>query len=75
LKTVLHVYLRPFANGFFAECIDLPISAQGTSLDQVVAKIQDSVQQYLKDNEPFQFGLAADLDVLVTMHVGSAEAE
>jgi hypothetical protein len=70
LKSVVYVYVRPAEDGFFAECFDLPISAKGPSLDQVLDVVQDSIQEYLNDNDPLRSGFVANPEVLVTMHMG-----
>ena len=75
MKNVVYVYVRPAASGFFAECFDLPVSAQGPSLDQVIDVIEDSLNDYFKNNDPLQFGFEPTPEVLVTMHLGPPAEE
>lgn len=70
MKTVVYVYVRPARDGFFAECFDLPVSAEGPSLDAVLDVVQDSIEQYMNDNDPLQSGFVSNPEVLVTMHMG-----
>ncbi|MDA1312047.1 MAG: hypothetical protein O2968_01815 [Acidobacteria bacterium] len=70
MKSVVYVYVRPAEDGFFAECFDLPVSAEARSLDEVLDVIQDSIQQYMNDNDPLRAGFVSNPEVLVTMHMG-----
>jgi len=75
MRQVVYVYAQRADSGFVAECYDLPLSTQGDSLDQVIDEIQTAIGDYLTDNDPLQFGIAANPEVIVTFQLGRPREE
>lgn len=71
MRQVVYVYVHRAESGFLAECYDLPLSAQSESLDQAIDEIQASIGDYLTNNDPLQFGIAPNPEVIVTFQLGS----
>jgi predicted RNase H-like HicB family nuclease len=70
MRQVVYVYAQRAESGFVAECYDLPVSAQGESLDQVIDEIQAAIDDYLASNDPPQFGISPKPEVIVTFQLG-----
>ena len=70
MRQILYVYVHRAESGFLAECYDLPLSTQSESLDEAISEIQSSIDTYLANNDPLQFGLAPNPDVVVTFQLG-----
>lgn len=70
MRQVVYVYVHRADSDFLAECYDLPLSTQGDSLDRVIDEIQASIGDYLTNNDPLQFGIAPNPEVIVTFQLG-----
>ena len=52
---------------YVAECVDLPVVTQGTTLDETIANLQEAVNLHLEGEDLQALGLAPHPSLLVTM--------
>ncbi|MHB8619937.1 MAG: type II toxin-antitoxin system HicB family antitoxin [Chloroflexota bacterium] len=55
--------------GYIAECLELPVVTQGEDVDEVAHNLQEAVALCLADEDPGDFGVAADPTVLATVEL------
>lgn len=54
---------------FVADCADIPVVTQGTTVDETIANIREAVAQFFEDEDPAAHGFAADPSLLIVMEV------
>jgi len=64
--TILAVVRRGDSH-YVAECVDLPVVTQGTTLDETIANLQEAVSLHLEGEDLKTLGLAPHPSLLVTM--------
>ena len=52
---------------YVAECREISVVTQGSTLDETIANLQEAVQLHLEGEDPAQFGLAPHPSLLVTI--------
>ena len=52
-----------------AECLEIAVVTQGSTLDETVANLQEAVGLHLEGEDLANFGLALDLRILMTFEV------
>jgi len=60
---------------YVAECVELAVVTQGTTVDDTLANLQEAVALHLEGEDPASFGLAPNPTILVTMELEPARAE
>lgn len=60
--------------GWVAECVELPVTTQGATLDEVAANLREAVALHLEDEDLEALGLAPDPCLLVTLELPAAHA-
>jgi predicted RNase H-like HicB family nuclease len=55
--------------GYVAECLEIPVVTQGTTLDEVARNLQEAVALHLADEDLAALGLAANPTLIVTMEL------
>jgi hypothetical protein len=65
------IHFRVFRDGaqYSAECLDLPVPARASSLDELALKVQEGVGMYLEGGEPNELGFAADPVIILTIEL------
>lgn len=63
LKAIIHPGEQ---SGFVAECLELPIVTQGTTLDEVTHNLREAIILHLEEEDLTQLGLAVNPPILVT---------
>ena len=66
MKRTIQVSIRRGERKYVAECLDLPLVTEADSLDQLARNITESIGLFLEDEDPAEFGLAANPVVLAT---------
>ena len=61
-------------SGFVAECMEIPVITQGTTLDEVIHNLQEAVQLHLEGENLSELGLSPNPTILVTLELESANA-
>lgn len=52
---------------YVAECLEIPVVTQGTTLDEVIANLQEAVALHLEDEDLASLGLVSHPSLLVTL--------
>ena len=54
---------------YVAECPDLPVVTEGSTLDELTANIQEAIALHLQGEDLEELGLAANPTILATMEL------
>ncbi len=70
LQRTIKAVIRPGEqSGYVAECMEIPVVTQGTTLDEVTHNLQDAVQLHLEGEDVAEFSLAPNPTILVTLEL------
>jgi predicted RNase H-like HicB family nuclease len=72
--TIKAVIRRGEESGYVAECMEIAVVTQGSSLDDVTRNLQEAVALHLDGEDLAGLGLAHNPTLLVTMEVEPAYA-
>jgi len=61
-------------SGYVAECLEVPVVTQGTTLDEVTANLKEAVELHLEGEDPLQWGLVKRPTLLITFEIEPAYA-
>jgi predicted RNase H-like HicB family nuclease len=54
---------------YVAECVDLPVVTEGSTLDDVVANIREAIALHLEGEDLGELGFAEDPAIVATMEL------
>jgi len=75
LQHTIKAVIRPGEqSGYVAECLEIPVVTQGSTLDDVTKNLQEAVALHLADEDLAVLGLAPNPTVVVTMELLPAHA-
>jgi len=75
LQHTIKAVVRPGEeSGYLAECVEIAVVTEGTSLDEVMRNLQEAVALYLEGENLSDLGLAENPTLLVTMEVEPTHA-
>ena len=75
LQHTIKAVIRPGEeSGYVAECLEIPVVTQGSTLDDVTKNLQEAVALHLADEDLAVLGLAPSPTVVVTMELLPAHA-
>jgi predicted RNase H-like HicB family nuclease len=57
---------------YVAECLDLPVVTQASTLDELAANIQEAVRLHLEGEDLTELGLSENPTILATMELDAA---
>jgi len=69
LQHNIKAVIRKGENNFVAECLEIAVVTQGSTLDETVANLQEAIGLHLEGEDIADFGLALDPRVLMTFEV------
>ena len=70
LQHTIKAVIRPGEeSGYVAECVEIAVVTQGSTLDQVMRNLQEAVALHLEGENLAELGLAKNPTLLVTMEV------
>ena len=69
LQHNIKAVIRKGENNFVAECLEIAVVTQGSTLDETVANLQEAVGLHLEGEDLADFGLAPDPRILLTFEV------
>jgi predicted RNase H-like HicB family nuclease len=52
--------------GYVGSCFNLPVVTQGATLDEVVNNLKEAIELHFEDENPVDFGYAANPSVIIT---------
>ncbi len=61
-------------NGYVAECEEISVVSQASSLDEVVQNLREAVALHLEGEDPAEFGLVEKPSLIVTFELLPAYA-
>jgi predicted RNase H-like HicB family nuclease len=73
----IHVVVRRSAGYYVAECLELALVTQGSSLDELLRNLKQAIRLHLEGEDPGLFGLSARPRIAMTYEeslAGDAEA-
>ncbi|MFQ5751544.1 MAG: type II toxin-antitoxin system HicB family antitoxin [bacterium] len=75
LQRTIKAIIRPGEqSGYVAECMEIPVVTQGTTLDEVTRNLQEAVQLHLEGEDLSELGLVSEPTILVTLELEPAYA-
>lgn len=75
LQHTIKAVVRPGEqSGYVAECLEIAVVTQGSTLDETVENLRLAVDLHLQDENLAELGLAANPTVVVTMELESVNA-
>jgi predicted RNase H-like HicB family nuclease len=70
LQHTIKAVIRPGEeSGYVAECMEIAVVTQGTTLDEVTHNLQEAVQLHLEGENVAEFGLIPNPTILVTLEL------
>ena len=66
MKRIIHVRVFRGDKYFVAECFDLPVITQATTLDELMTNVKEAIALQLEGEDPADFGLAPDASILAS---------
>lgn len=66
-QRTIKAFVRKGEKQYVAECVDIAVVTQGTTLDETLANLQEAIALHLEGEDLSELGLASDPAVLVTM--------
>jgi len=67
MKRTIQVRITKGEKQFVAECLDLPVVTQATTLDELATNIQEAISLHLDGEDLAELGFASDPTILATM--------
>lgn len=68
-KRTIKAYLYKGEKYYIADCVDLPVTTQGRTLDEALKNLQEAVSLHLEGEDLESLGFAEDPSILVTMEI------
>ena len=56
-------------SGYVAECVEIAVVTQGSTLDEVVANLKEAVELHLEGEDLAELGLAPNPTIIVTLEM------
>lgn len=70
MQHTINAVIRPGnESGYVAECVELPVVTQGSTLDLTVSNLREAVLLQLEDEDPADFGLTPPLSIIATLEI------
>lgn len=69
MKRTIQVRIFRGEHRYVAECLDLPVVTEATTLDELTANIQEAIALHLEGENLEDLGLAPNPTVLATMEL------
>ena len=66
MKRIIHVRVFRGDKYYVAECFDLPVVTQATTLDELMSNLKEAIALQLEGEDPANFGLAPDASILAS---------
>jgi predicted RNase H-like HicB family nuclease len=68
-KRTIEAVIRRGEAQVVAECLEIAVVTQGTTVDETLANLKEAVELHLEGEDPADFGLVTDPSVVVTMEL------
>ena len=60
LQRTIKAFVRRGEEQYIAECVDIAVVTQGTTLDETLANLQEAIALHLEGEDLSELGLAGD---------------
>jgi predicted RNase H-like HicB family nuclease len=74
-RTIKAVIRAGEQSGFVAECLEIPVVTQGSTLDEVSANLREAVGLHLEGENLAHIGLTASPSIIVTFELEPSPAQ
>jgi predicted RNase H-like HicB family nuclease len=74
LQHNIKAFIRKGENRYVAECLEIAVVTQGSTLDETIANLREAVALHLENEDPEEFGLAPNPTLLLTMELEPSNA-
>lgn len=74
MQRTIKAFVHKGDTHYVAECLEISVVTQGTTLDETIANLQEAVELHLEGEDPAEFGLVPNPTLLVTIELGSRVA-
>lgn len=75
LQRTIKAVIRPGEqSGYVAECLEIPVVTQGSTLDDVTRNLKEAVALHLDGEDLASLGLAPDPTIVVTLEIAPLDA-
>ena len=74
LQHNIKAFIRKGENQYIAECLEIAVVTQGSTLDETIANLREAVALHLENEDPAEFGLAPNPTLLLTMELEPSNA-
>ena len=69
----MHRSIKAFISGgeeqYVAECLEVAVVTQGTTLDEVVSNLREAIALHLEGEDPSEFGLEPNPSLIITLEL------
>jgi len=69
LEKTIKVIVRRGEHQYVAECVEIAVVTQGTTIDETLANLQEAVALHLEGEDLASLGLAPNPSLLITMEL------
>ena len=70
LRNTVHAIISQGDRYFVAECVEIPVVAQGLTVDETLANLQEAMAIHLEDEDLTELGLVPSPTLSVTLELG-----
>lgn len=74
LQHIIKAFIHKGETQYVAECLDIAVVTQGTTVDETLANLQEAVLLHLEGENLAELGLASDPVILVTIELDPVHA-
>ncbi len=68
-KSIKAVIRNGEENGYVAECMEIPVVTQGSTLDETASNLKEAVELFWEGENPAEFGFVKDPNLIVTFEI------
>lgn len=69
LHTIMAVIRPGEQSGYVAECVEIPVVTQGTTLDETVERLREATELFLEGEDLAALGFAPNPTIMITMEL------
>ena len=74
LQHTVKAFVRKGDTHYVAECLEIAVITQGTTLDETLSNLQEAVALHLEDEDLAELGFISHPTILVTLELEPAHA-
>jgi len=75
IYTIKAIVYRGEESGYVAECADLPVVAQGATLDEVTRNLREAIALHLEDEDLEALGFSPNPPIIVSFEMEPLRAQ